>query len=693
MTRPIALHGKQTSLLIESDGTNAPLWLYWGPRLAGALESGPDLAAQPWARGFTLDQPLRFPLFAGYGMGWFGRSAIEAHRDGRDFAFAPDRVDLAQDAHALTIVLDDSIAQIGLRLVLALDPHTDVLSFRSTVTNRANRPLQVQWLASAVLPLPPQADRVRYYAGRHASEFEEQEDRLGKATWLRENRHGITSHDCFPGAVVATPATTESGGLTFAAQLAWSGNHCQAIEWLDDGRRQWQLGVALSPGELQLAPGASHEAPEVLATCSLRGWQGTARNFHQALRQRVTWPGGAMKPRPVHLNTWEGCYFDHDEASLIELADRAAALGIERFVLDDGWFHRRDDDTSSLGDWWPDERKYPRGLRPLADHVVARGMEFGLWIEPEMVNPDSDLFRAHPDWALQLAGRPQQLSRNQLVLDLTNPAVGDYLFDTIGRAIADLPLSYLKWDHNRDLVAAGDASGRPAYRRQVLAFYALLERFRAAFPGVEIESCAGGGGRIDAGVLSRVHRFWASDCIDAQSRLSIQRGFLQFFPPELMGSHVGAQMAHTTGRSQPLDFRAAVACQGHFGVELDIGKLDQDDTGRLRDWIAFYKDWRHLLHGDVWNGSLPDGQVWHGAGSADEWLLFVYRTAPTTQRYMPDLPLRFVDEAADYAVTRIGPGRGKADPTRIAGTWLHHAGLPTPPMKAERVAIFHGRRA
>lgn len=388
-----------------------------------------------------------------------------------------------------------------------------------------------------------------------------------------------------------------------------------------------------------------------------------------------------MKPRPVHLNTWEGFYFDHDLGALKDLATAAADIGIERFVLDDGWFAGRNDETSSLGDWWVDPAKYPDGLAPLADHVTRLGMEFGLWVEPEMVNPDSDLFRAHPDWVLQIAGRPVLAARNQLVLDLTRPAVGDYLFGKIAALLRSLPISYLKWDHNRDLTHAGTT---PLYRRQVLAAYALFDRFRTEFLNVEIEACAGGGGRIDAGIAARTHRFWTSDCIDAVSRVGIQRGFLQFMPPELMGSHVGASPAHSTGRSQAMAFRAGVALPGHFGVELDLRKIGAAESDELRAAIARYKRLRALLHGArLWLGEAPDGVVWQAHGDQDGMLLLVTRTRPTTQRHQPHLRLAMLDPARRYHITRDGAAACDYD-----GAWLQRIGLPLPPMRGEDVLVF-----
>jgi alpha-galactosidase len=490
-------------------------------------------------------------------------------------------------------------------------------------------------------------------------------------------------------------------GAAYGAQLAWSGNHAQCIEWLDDGQYQWQMGEWLAPGEMLLAPGESRHSPDMLATCSRHGTNGVAQNIHAAIRAAMDWPEGRMKPRPVHLNTWEGFYFDHDINALKQLSDAASEIGIERYVLDDGWFHGRHDDTSSLGDWWPDAGKYPDGLAPLADHVTALGMEFGLWVEPEMINPDSALYRAHPEWALQIAGRPLLTARNQLVLDMSQPGVSDYLFDHIAALLDSLPIAYLKWDHNRDLTTAG---ATPRYRTQVEATYALLARLRAAFPHVEIEACAGGGGRIDAGIIRHTHRFWTSDCIDAVSRVAIQRGFLQFMPPEIMGSHVGTSPAHSTGRSQSMTFRAGVALSGHLGVELDARQVTGEDRATLAHWIGLYKQLRDQLHyGQLWLGAADDHLVWQAHGSAEELLLLVYRLDPSSQRHLPAIRLDMLDPDRHYAITRIDrpdptvhgfptapalDAMRTADGLELAGDWLRAVGLPMPPMKAEQVALF-----
>jgi len=652
---------------------------------------------------FAPDSPQPFTLFPTFGHGWFRQSAVLAHRSGRHFEQRIDRCEIEriEPGRALRVELVDRIAALRIRIALAFDAN-DVLTLSTELINEGEDVLELQWLAAGVLPLPDDAHSVRSYTGRHLDEFRLQVDTLSRALWRRENRRGLTSHDCFPGAVVVTEGTTANAGLAYGAHLAWSGNHAQTIESLDDGAYQWQMGEWLAPGEIRLAPGDSHISPVMLAVCSTEGLNGLAQSFHRALRARLDWPGGVMRPRPVSINTWEGFYFDHDIEKLKQLADQAAAIGVERFVLDDGWFHGRHNDRAGLGDWRSDSGKYPQGLGPLVDHVCRRGLEFGLWIEPEMVNPDSDVFRAHPDWALEIAGRPRLTARNQLVLDLSRAAVSDYLFGAIDALLRQHRIAYLKWDHNRDLATAGGADGHARYHRQVDAAYALMARIRAAHRGVEIESCAGGGGRIDFGVLRFAHRVWTSDNIDARSRLAIQRGFLQFFPPEIMGAHVGAAPAHTTGRSQSLDFRAAVALPGHLGVELDLAALDEMARARLATWVALYKELRPSLHaGLLWLGEAADGVLWeaHGAQDAGDLVVFAYRLEPATRGQPTRLTLPMVDRSRLYRVERIEPRVQSGDEKALArelqstcGETLASIGVTLPAMKAESCVILRLRR-
>lgn len=716
----LILHSRRSSVVLECPPDEAPLWRYWGPRLPDTATPGTALRDSRPLPSFMLDFDQPLTVAPTFGVGWFGQSALLAHRDGQDFAQAFTRCDvewLQQDdtGSALCLHLHDDVARLRLDLTLRLDAESDALVMQSVLHNLGDAVLDVQWLAAGTLRLPGHCDNVRSYAGQHVHEFMLQVDPLTRSLWRKESRRGRTSHDCFPGAVVTTPGTTDDTGLVFGAHLAWSGNHQQTVEWLHDGLYQWQMGEWLAPGEGRLLPGQALHSPELVATCSTAGLNGLAANFHTELRRRLNWPGGAMKPRPVHLNTWEGFYFDVHPGPVQELATAAAAVGIERFVLDDGWFHGRHHDRAALGDWWPDETKFPNGLGALIAHVNALGMEFGLWVEPEMVNPDSDLFRAHPEWALQIAGRPLLTARNQLVLDIARPEASDYLFEKIAALLAAHPIGYLKWDLNRDLAPAGLANGTAGYRAQIHAAYALMDRLRAAHPGVEIESCSGGGGRIDFGVLRHTHRVWTSDCIDALSRVDIQRGFLQFFPPEIMGAHVGTAPSHTTGRTQSMAFRAAVALPGHLGVELDVRQLSDADTAELRGWINVYKQLRDRLHhGQVWLGgdtAREDGLVWqvHGDEAATDVVLLVYRPLPSHHRYAPTLRLPMLDAAARYRVREILPegtvrpsGRHNTAPffdainapdgLEIDGAWLVNAGLPMPRVQAETAFIVRFER-
>lgn len=706
------LHGTHSSVVLEVRPDEAPLWRYWGPRLPDhcvPLARLRDGRAIP-PSSMEFDQPLTVaPTF---GVGWYGQSALLAHRGGQQFAqqFNSCSINTLEPGQSVAIHLTDSVAQLRLVLHLALDAN-DVLQLRSELFNDGADVLDVHWLAAGTVPLPGDAQGVRSFAGQWANEFQLQVDALSRSLWQRENRRGRTSHDSFPGAVVTIPGATPHTGTVYGAHLAWSGNHRQAIEWLHDGQYQWQMGEWLAPGEVRLATGESLQTPTLFASCSTQGLNGLAANFHATVRSRLPWPGGRMRPRPVHLNTWEAVYFDHRTEDIRALAAAAASVGVERFVLDDGWFQGRHSDQAALGDWWPDAGKYPHGLQPLANHVNELGMEFGLWVEPEMVNPDSQLFRTHPDWALQLEGRPLLTMRNQLVLDVARPEVADHLFTQLHTLLSNVPIAYLKWDMNRDLTTAGDALGRPAYRSFVHALYALLDRVRAAHPQLEIESCASGGARLDLGVLAHTHRVWTSDCNDALSRVTIQRGALQFLPPEILGAHIGPAPAHTTGRSQSLNFRAGVALSGHLGIEADVRRLSDEERMALGRWVGLYKQLRNRLHtGQVWLGEAGDGVLWqvHGDAHAREVLLLVYRTTPTSHRNTPPLRLPMLRPAAHYTIERLDPtppdwtssplndaalaaGAQQVLPPTAHGAWLAGVGLPLPRMNAESALIYRLR--
>lgn len=540
------------------------------------------------------------------GMGFFGWPAIAGHRQGRDFLLFFSGWTAEKATESLTLSARDEIAAIS--ICITLRAHKGgLLSSQVKLTNDGSEVYQLDRCMAGSFPTVGSDAVIDTYTGIWGREFQSRREKLGGGIWSQESRRGRTSHDRFPMLFV------ESSGERFGVTLGTSGNHQIVIDRCDDDRRMIHLGELFEPGEMMLAPGEAYESPIAYAGAD-------SAAFHTFVREElIDWPGEDMSPRPVTLNTWEGNYFDHQMGSLKAQATAAAELGIERFVLDDGWFGRRDDDTRSLGDWDIDTTKYPDGLAPLVDHVTGLDMQFGIWFEPEMVNPVSDLYKAHPDWVLQIAGRPLLLSRNQLVLDLTRKEVSNYLFDKMDAVLSAHSVSYIKWDMNRDLTHVGGREGKAMTARQTRAVYDLMARIRKAHPNVEIESCASGGGRIDYGVLKHTHRVWTSDCTDALERLEIQRGASAFLPPELMGSHVSASPNHQTGRILSLSFRALVAMAYHFGVELNPLEMSEMEREELASYIAIHKRLRPLLHSDGSQFRLEpiDGRyVWGAASSS-----------------------------------------------------------------------------
>ena len=694
MAEIITLNTREASLVIEHDRARGFLWRHLGAR----VEPG-DLPSLMEARGpasFALNHDLAQPMVPPSGLGWFGPKPVELRMvSGATMVFAPTAFEIAQEERRLAIDCRDLLAGIALKLEIEALPG-GVFRFITSLANTGMADVVVDALASLQIPLPAAARQILSWRGRHNAEFVECAEPMPEHRWERVIRRGISGHGGAPGLYVLTGDAGWHSGLAYAVQLAWSGDSALSVERDDEGYWHLTAQAGLAPGEVILTPGAVYQAPAALVAVSTRGRNGAMMQQHAAVREMVTWPGGSMRPRPVHLNSWEACYFNHDSARILGLARAGAEIGIERFVLDDGWFSGRRNDMAGLGDWEPDPATYPMGLAPLARDINALGMEFGLWVEPEMINPDSDLCRAHPDWALALEGRDRPTARHQLVIDMRRRDVRDYLFDRLDTILSTTPVAYLKWDHNRDHAPSGGAA-------QTRGTYDLLGRLRAAHPDVEIEGCAGGGGRSDAGMVPFVHRFWTSDNIDAVARVAMQRGFLAFLPPEMMGTHVGASPAHATGRSQSIAFRAAIACMGHFGVELDPATLDDEERTELARWIAVYKRWRDVLHaGCVDLGEASDGLLWQAQGSEQRRLLFCIRTRPPQDRRPQPLLLPFAASAAKWQVRLLEMaetahgGLPRADlfhrmadePVAFSGSWLAEAGLPMPLQKAESIAIF-----
>ncbi len=554
------------------------------------------------------------------------------------------RLDLADAALGITLALRWRLMPGGLVAV----------SLR--LGNTGKQPLTVLTLASLALPVPARLTHMLRYGGRWAAEMRAERLPIPHGELGARSRGGRPGFGGGNWVLLEEAHATETSGLVLGAHLAWSGDHWQRIERDAEGDTMLLMGAEVDAGELRLAPGESFETPELIFGLSSAGRAGLRQAFHAHVRNGVL-PGTAARPRRVHLNTWEALGFDLDPARLVQLVEDAATLGVERFVLDDGWFRGRRNDCTSLGDWQPDPQLFPEGLGPLIACVHDAGMDFGLWVEPEMISPDSALYRNHPDWCLHTPEAPRLTQRHQLVLDLTRPEVSDYLFEALDKLLRENAIAYLKWDHNRELFPR---AGRGL--AQVQALYALLARLRAAHPGVEIETCASGGGRVDLGILQHCTRFWASDNNDPLERLRINRGWWQFLPLCATGNHVGPSPNPVTGRRIAMDFRAKVALFGHMGVEADPARMSAEERECLAAHIALYKAWRERLH---------DARLFElvcETTGVQGWLALDAEggLALATQRTLADdynaAPLRFpgLDPAARYRLRLPEPWPAKA---------------------------------
>ncbi|MFW2382994.1 MAG: alpha-galactosidase [Acidimicrobiales bacterium] len=577
-------------------GHGMPEVLGWGrysPRRAEAEQNQDSYrAGLPPA---TLDSHPPIGLFAEESRGFPGAPGVSGHRpDGTGWSPRFTRREERIEADWASFVLSDDVAGLQLVTTIAVGSGA-VITVDAVLTNTGETPYNLHTLAPS-LPVPAHAAEVLTLSGRWCMEFQMNRRPFIGSTVV-ENRRGRTSHENAPVVFVGTAGFGESDGHVWGAQLAWSGNYRVIADRLGDGRCYLQLGELLLPGEIELAPGEAYDMPQVIATCSDNGLTAASGRFLSHVRQSVR--PKELGPRPVNLNTWEAVYFDHNLDTLLRLADAAADVGAERFVLDDGWFGSRRDDTKGLGDWFVSPDAWPTGLAPLIERVNELGMVFGIWFEPEMVNPDSDLYRLHPEWTLTTEGYDPVLGRHQLVLDFGRSEVRANLFDQIDSILRDHRIGYVKWDMNRVIVQGSDASGRAGVHQHVLGLYEVLDDLRAAHPDVEWESCSSGGGRIDAGILARTDRVWTSDSNDAADRQLIQRGASLILPPEMMGAHIGPPTSHTTGRTHSLGFRAATALFGHMGIEWNVLAMSQTDRAALRGVISLYKEHRHLLHTGV----------------------------------------------------------------------------------------------
>jgi alpha-galactosidase len=688
-----------------------PAIRHWGPELPGldAEQAGALLSAGVPVAGTNNPDPVpRLAVIPEHHTGWTGRPGLRGSYAGagwspafRVHAIRWDGVPVTGFVAAGPGLLDvravDDANRLDLRLALELLP-SGLLRARATLTNLAPEGYALDDLVLA-FPVPSAATELLDFTGRHNLERVPQRGPFPTGGHVRENRKGRTGADSAYVLHAGTAGFGFAGGDVWAVHTAWSGNHTHYAERVATGERVLGGGELLLPGEIRLGTGDAYQTPWLYGSYGT-GLDEVAGRFHRHLRAREP---RVSTDRPVTLNVWEAVYFQHDEARLVDLAERAAAVGVERFVLDDGWFGGRRDDRTGLGDWVVSPDVWPRGLHPLVDRVHALGMRFGLWFEPEMVNPDSDLARAHPDWIMAARAEWPLESRHQQVLNLGIPEAYEHVKGQILAVLKEYRIDYLKWDHNRDLIEAGTRpdGGRPGVHAQTTAFYRLLDEIRAAHPGLEIESCSSGGARVDLGVLERTDRIWVSDNIDPHDRQTMLRWTAQLVPPEYLGSHIASGRSHTTGRRHDLAFRAGTAVFGHLGVEWDLAEASAAELAELAGWIAFHRAHRDLLLGGelVRMDGYPAEVLVHGV-IAPEKSRAVFAMAVLDSPY-PDpagrLRFRGLDPDRVYRVrpvTAAGlpagvvPPEWWADGVALSGAALAHAGVASPRLYPDQVVLY-----
>lgn len=707
----IALRAQGVSLLLDTAGGQLPAVLHWGADLGeiAAIEAASLRRAQLMpVLNNGVDEPMRVAIVPEHRTGWPGRPGLSGSRSGRDWSPSfvlrelnlddrPVSAELVNTGPGVVrAVAVDQLAGLELELVVELTPQ-GLVRARAGVRNLAEEPYQLDELLIG-LPLPGQARELLDFAGRWGKERQPQRQALVIGEHRRDNRRGRTGADSAYQLVAGTPGFSYRQGAVWAVHTAWSGNHVHYAERVNTGHQLIGGGELLLPGEVILGANERYQGPWIYGSHG-EGLDGVAARFHDWLRAR---PNHPRSPRPVTLNTWEAVYFDHRLDKLLALVERAAEVGVERFVLDDGWFGARRSDNAGLGDWVVSADVWPDGLGPLIEAVKAKGMQFGLWVEPEMVNLDSDLARAHPEWILQTGGRLPVESRQQQVLNLTIDAAYAHVRDQLSAVLRENEIDYLKWDCNRDLVDAGSAvDGRPRVHEQTLAVYRLMDELKQVRPGLEIEACASGGARVDLAVLQHTERVWASDCIDALERQQIDWWTKQLLAPELVGSHIGAVPFHTTGRVVGLPFRAATAVFGHLGIEWDITSASAEELALLKAWIAWHKKNRDLLHGGrLVRLDWPDDELRvHGVVNDAGGVFSIGFVAMPGPMGLGLVPLPGLDPQARYRVEVVFgeqvfqlPEPWQAEPLELTGVQLAAGVLRAPVMFTDQVVLVEVRR-
>ncbi|WP_130869418.1 alpha-galactosidase [Intestinimonas massiliensis (ex Afouda et al. 2020)] len=705
--RLFTLQTRSTTYQIKADQNGVLLHTYYGPKLSGGdlsrlirfadrgFSPNPNEAGND--RTYSLDTLPQ--EYSGSGAGDFRLPSLELELSDGSYVADLRYIDAklqsgkytleampaffgsAEDADTLIITLEDAAAHVRVELLYGVFEAYDLITRAARIVNCGDTPVRLHRAASLCLDFPSADLDFITFDGGHVKERGLNRTRLRPGVQSVGSIRGISSHQHNPFVMLCEPGADEEHGTCYGAALLYSGNFEAAVERCQFEDARLTMGIHPFHFCWTLEPGQTFTTPEAALLCSPSGFGEMSRQFHRAIRAHLLRDVWQDRRKPILVNSWEAFYFDYDHDRLLRFAREAAALGMELFVLDDGWFGHRNDDCSSLGDWWVNKEKLPGGLGALSKEINALGMEFGLWIEPEMVSEDSCLYQAHPDWVLNPAGRPYTRGRCQLVLDYTREEVREYIFQALQKLLDNANISYLKWDMNRALTQVWSValpSGRQGevYHRYVLGVYALLERVRQANPHTLIEGCSGGGGRFDMGMLYYTPQIWCSDNTDAIDRLSIQYGTSFAYPPATMGAHVSAVPNEQTGRSVPLETRGTVALSGTFGYEMDLGTLSEEEKTLVVRQIQAYKESYELIQtGDYYRLTppSPDGAptAWlHVSSDRRSALLSVVSGQVHAGPPFRRVKLRGLDPALRYRLT--------GDDTPWPGDVLMQAGYPLP---------------
>ena len=572
----------------------------------------------------------------------------------------PASYDNKNEAETLEITLEDKVSKIEVVLKYGVFENTDIITRSAVITNKGDNSVYLKNASSVCLDIPFGNWQWVHFHGRHAMERQLERASLIHGVQESSSNRGASSHQQNPAIVLCSADCTEISGSCIGAMLMYSGSFKARVQLDQLDQVRMVMGINPEMFKWNLKAGESFYTPEAFLSYSSQGFEKLSHCFHKFIRNNVCRGKYKLESRPVLINNWEATYFDFNEEILYNIAKQASELGVDMFVLDDGWFGQRNGETAGLGDWFVNEEKLSGSLKKFVDKVKAMGMKFGLWFEPEMVSEDSDLYRNHPDWAIKIPDRAPVRSRCQLVLDMSRKDVQDYIYEAVSNVLKSADMSYVKWDMNRSIsdwfsYGLNSENMGEMPHRYVLGVYSLLERLTSSFPDVLFEGCCGGGGRFDAGMLYYCPQIWCSDDTDAYERTKIQYGTSFFYPISAVGSHVSTVPNHQTGRITPIETRAVTAMAGSFGYELDLNTLSSEEKESVKNQIKRFKEYQPLIHnGEYYRLSNPmkdEYAAWEFVSEDKSEALIhgmVFFTKPNFVRYL--INPRGLDENAEYVI-------------------------------------------